>query len=293
MTQQPALFISHGAPTLAIEASPAQSYLKELGHHLERPRAIIVISAHHVCRGVAVTSDPQPETIHDFAGFPSSLYEITYPAPGAPDLAADIVDLLAISGLEARLQTRRGFDHGAWVPLSLVFPQADVPVVQLSIDMSESPLGHYRLGQALAPLRNRNILIVGSGGATHNLGAFFHGDYEHDSPPPAWVSTFADWIAARIAAGEVEAVLEAVESGPFGSRNHPSMDHIHPLFVAMGAGAGSPAAARIHQSTTYGVLAMDVYGFGEPGQIERLATTQEPAGHERPVRDTAAFEAPA
>ena len=135
----PSLFVSHGAPTLAIEPCPARAYLQTLGPKLGRPDAIVMISAHHLSRGVAVTCDPMPETIHDFDGFPSELYSITYPAPGQPNLASDIVSMLSAEGFDARLQGDRGLDHGAWVPLMVAFPRADIPIVQVSIDMMKSP----------------------------------------------------------------------------------------------------------------------------------------------------------
>ncbi len=270
MTLQPALFVSHGAPTLAITPSPAGTYLAALGAALAPPAAIIVISAHHVARGVDITVDAAPQTIHDFSGFPEALHQITYPAPGAPGLAAELSKMLGAAGFEARLQSGRGFDHGAWVPLRLMFPQAGIPVLQVSVDMAQTPHWHFRLGQALAPLLARNILIIGSGSITHNLGEFFHGGYDVDAPRPDWVDAFAGWIAQNLEAGKIDRVLDAVEAGPFGKRNHPSMDHILPLFVALGAGGPRALARQLHTSTSYGVLVMDAYGFGENMQLSQL-----------------------
>ena len=265
MTEHSSLFISHGAPTLLVEDSPARRYLSGVGKQFGNPRAILVISAHHHSRedSVAVTSGVSPETIYDFSGFPEALYQITYPAPGDPTLARQAVDRLKAAGFTAVADAKRGFDHGAWVPLHLMYPDADIPVVQVSINMQMSPRWHYDLGLALAPLRQEGILIIGSGGATHNLRAFFKGEYELDAESPEWVTTFADWLSERIEAGDVPAVLDAVESGPDGHRNHPSMDHILPLFVAMGAGGEKVKGRRLHKSSTYGVLAMDAYAFSE------------------------------
>lgn len=265
MTKYPSIFISHGAPTLLIEDSPARRYLVGLGKQFGTPKAILVISAHHLSRGdgVAVTSGVAPKTVYDFSGFPEALYQITYPAPGDPKLALLTIDRLKTAGFTAVTDPKRGFDHGAWVPLHLMYPDADIPAIQISINMQKSPQWHYDLGRALAPLRREGILIIGSGGATHNLRAFFKGEYELDAESPDWVTTFADWLSERIEAGDVPAVLDAVESGPDGHRNHPTMDHILPLFVAMGAGGEKVKGIRLHKSSTYGVLAMDAYAFSE------------------------------
>jgi len=270
MYQQPALFISHGSPTLAIDDCPARTFLRGLGGRLDRPKAIIVVSAHHVAEGVAVTSDAKPETIYDFRGFPDALYEIVYAAPGAPDLAAKVVESLKSSSFDATLEPNRGLDHGAWVPLSLMFPDANVPVVQVSIDMSQTPAWHFDVGRALAPFRDQGVLIIGSGSTTHNLGEFFDGDYDLHSDPPEWVSEFADWIAARIETGDSKAVLDAVQSGPYGQKNHPTMDHIHPMFAALGAGGDGADGLRLHESSAFGVLAMDVHGFGQADALDAL-----------------------
>lgn len=265
MTVYSSLFLSHGAPTLLIEDSPARRYLSGLGNQLGVPKAILVISAHHQSRGgsVAVSSGMAPETIYDFSGFPEALYQVTYPASGDPELAAQVISRLKAAGFAAVADANRGFDHGAWVPLHLMYPDADIPVIQISINMQKPPQWHYNLGQALAPLRCEGILIIGSGGATHNLRAFFKGEYELDAESPEWVTTFADWLSERIEAGDVSAVLDAIESGPDGYRNHPTMDHILPLFVAMGAGGEKVKGIRLHKSSTYGVLAMDAYAFSE------------------------------
>lgn len=265
MTEHPSLFLSHGAPTLLVEDSPARRYLSGLGNQLDAPEAILVISAHHHGRedSVAVTSGVAPETIYDFSGFPEALYQVTYPASGDPELAAQVTSRLKAAGFAAVADANRGFDHGAWVPLHLIYPDANIPVIQVSINMRQSPRWHYDLGLALAPLRREGVLIIGSGGATHNLRAFFKGEYELDAKSPEWVTTFADWLSERIEAGDVSAVLDAVESGPDGHRNHPTMDHILPLFVAIGAGGEQAKGITLHKSSTYGVLAMDAYAFSE------------------------------
>ncbi len=184
-----------------------------------------------------------------------------YPAPGDPALAQRIVNLLSDHGLAITADPTRGLDHGAWVPLSLIYPAADIPVVQLSIASNASPDWHYALGQALAPLRDDGVLIIGSGSITHNLRALFSTRQPIDAIAPAWVSDFTDWVADRMAAGAIDDVLDAVERAPHGRDNHPTPDHILPLFVAMGAGGEPFTAERLHHSVTYGLLAMDVYAF--------------------------------
>jgi 4,5-DOPA dioxygenase extradiol len=258
----PALFLSHGAPTLIIEPSAARTFLAGLGDLFERPKAILVISAHFNAARPTLTAAAQPDTIHDFGGFPDALYQLRYPSPGAHALAGDIANRLQSAGFDAVTDGARGLDHGAWIPLMLAYPEADIPVLQLSISMNHGPDWHYRLGQALQPLREEGVLIIGSGGATHNLRAFFTKRPSLETPPPPWVTDFAEWLADRIEAGDHAAVLAAIQTAPHGHENHPTMDHILPLFVALGAG-GAGHGKRLHQSTTYGILAMDAYSFGE------------------------------
>lgn len=250
---------------MALEPSPARDFLAGLGARLPRPRAILVVSAHHDAAyqdgRATVTASPAPPTIHDFGGFPDELFAMRYPAPGDPVLAQRVVDLLAGHGLAVTVDSDRGLDHGAWVPLSLIYPDADIPVVQLSIASNASPEWHHALGQALAPLRDEEVLIVGSGSITHNLRALFSARLPIDAPTPAWVTDFTDWVADRMAAGAIDDVLNSVERAPHGRDNHPTADHILPLFVAMGAGGTAFHAERLHHSVTYGLLAMDVYAF--------------------------------
>ncbi|MBL9068410.1 MAG: dioxygenase [Sphingopyxis sp.] len=265
----PSLFLSHGSPMMALEPSPARDFLAGLGAQLPRPRAILIVSAHHDAAfeggRATVTASAAPPTIHDFGGFPDELFAMRYPAPGDPALARRIADRLADHGLTVAIDPDRGLDHGAWVPLSVIYPDADLPVVQLSIASNASPEWHYALGQALAPLRDEGVLIIGSGSITHNLRAFFTTCPPIAAPAPAWVSDFTAWIADRMEVNAIDDVLHAVDRAPHGRDNHPTPDHILPLFVAMGAGADGESlrARRLHASTTYAVLAMDVYAFGE------------------------------
>jgi len=255
----PALFVSHGAPTLPIEASPARDFLAGLGKSLGRPKAILAVSAHWEAGEVAVSAAERPETIHDFFGFPQELYRMAYAAPGAPDLASRVARLLGEKGIPTHVHPTRGLDHGAWVPLLLMYPDADIPVTQLTVQPSLGTLHHLHLGEALRPLRDEGVLILGSGGATHNLREF--GRHRRDAPPPAWVTGFQEWLATTIEGGKTDDFLHYRERGPDAARNHPSEEHFLPIYAAAGAGDPGVAGRRIHRSHTFGILAMDAYRF--------------------------------
>jgi len=262
----PALFVSHGAPTLAVEDGAAHRFLAGLGGRLGTPKAILVVSAHFEASVPTVTSARQPETIHDFGGFPAELYRLIYPAPGSPALAASVAELLGEAGRPARTDPSRGLDHGAWVPLMLMYPDADVPVVQLSIDARRGAGYHYALGELLRPLRDQGVLIMGSGGATHNLSLFLGA--QHDDPPPDWVRAFSDWVAEAIAEDRREDLIDYRSQGPYAVDNHPSEEHFLPLLTALGAAAPGEINLRLHTSHTYGILMMDAYVFGAGGGIQ-------------------------
>lgn len=259
----PALFVSHGAPTLAVEDGAARRFLAELGGRLGKPQAIVMISAHFEAPVPTVTSGSRPETIHDFGGFPRELYEIVYPAPGSPSLAESVAGLLEDSGWPHRSDPSRGLDHGAWVPLMLMYPEADIPVVQLSIDPGRGADYHYRLGELLRPLRDEGVLIIGSGGATHNLRLFFGA--HHDDPPPDWVRAFSDWVSDAVADDRRDDLIQYRSRGPHAANNHPTEEHYLPLLAALGASEPGETNTRIHTSHTYGVLMMDSYLFGAQG----------------------------
>lgn len=255
---QPSLFLSHGSPALILQDTPAKTFLSELGSQLVRPDAIVVVSAHWETPApiVGITQSAQPETIYDFYGFPRALYEMDYPASGAPKLAEQIQSLLSEQSIDARLHPSRGLDHGAWSPLKLVYPEADIPVVQVSIPRSV-PIGFYwRLGRALRPLRAQNVLIVGSGAATHNLN-YFNPSMGVQQPVMPMAQQFIDWLTASVEAGD-QSALENYLQAPFGRENHPTPDHYVPLLVA--AGAAHEAKGRVlHDSIEYGFLSMAAY----------------------------------
>lgn len=259
MSAFPAVFVSHGAPTLALEPGTTRDFLRGLGLSLGRPSAILAVSAHWETAQPAVSTAPAPETVHDFYGFPEALYRIRYPAPGAPDLARRAARLLADAGIAADLVPDRGLDHGAWVPLGLMYPAADVPVTQLAVQPRLGPAHHARIGAALRPLRDDGVLLLGSGSVTHNLGEF--GGHGYDAPPPQWVSGFNDWLADALVEGRAEDLIAYRALAPHAARNHPTEEHLLPLFVAMGAATPGTPARRVHEAYTYGVIGMDAYRF--------------------------------
>lgn len=255
MTTLPSLFISHGAPDLVLHDQPASRFLRELGRSLPRPRAIVVATAHWTTAAVAVEAGAHPETIHDFGGFAPELYAMRYPALGDPALAGRIAGLLQAAGIAAGT-AERGFDHGVWSPLAMIYPDAGIPVVALSVQPRLDGAHHLAVGAALAGLRSEGVLIVGSGAATHNLGEIGPGD-----EAPDWVAAYDDWLTARAEAGDAQALAGWRQHGPQARRNHPTPEHWLPLLVAMGAGGG--AAGRVlHRSTTWGVLRMTMLAFG-------------------------------
>jgi len=255
----PAIFVSHGAPTLPMETSAAREFLAGLGTTLGKPEAVVVVSAHWESGEAAVSTVDRPDTIHDFYGFPDELYRLKYPAPGAPQLASRVSKLLDAKGVPTHLHPTRGLDHGAWVPLLLMYPDADIPVTQLTVQPEQGTAHHFQLGETLRPLRDEGVLILGSGGATHNLNEF--GRHRRDAPPPEWVTTFQEWLARTIESGSKDDFLLYREAGPHAARNHPSEEHFLPLFAAAGAGDPAIAGRRIHRSHSYGILAMDAYRF--------------------------------
>ena len=245
---------------LAIQKSPAHEFLSKLGATLPRPKAILVVSAHwESVAELAVSTTAHPETIHDFGGFPRALFEIQYPVPGAPEAAARAAALLQQQGFAVKADITRGLDHGAWVPLRLMYPQADMPATQLSVRRDVTPAEHVQIGRALSQLRDEGVLVIGSGSLTHNLSEFR--GQSIDATVPAWVSDFDVWMKDRLQLGDLESLVNSRTQAPFAVRNHPTAEHLSPLFVAMGAAGESAKATCLHSSYEYGILAMDVFAF--------------------------------
>ena len=258
MSRLPTLFLSHGSPMNAAMRTPSSDAWAGLGRTLPRPRAVLVASAHWETTVPMLTGNAKPETIHDFGGFPEELYRIRYTAPGAPELAAEAVALLKGAGITAGVNGCRGLDHGAWVPLRWMYPDADMPVVQLSLQPELGPARHVELGRALGALADEGVLIVGSGHATHNLGDWMAGRGRKEPLP--YAQAFADWLHERLAAHDTAALVDYRARAPEAARAHPSEEHFLPLLVAWGA-AGDDA--RVERSSTGfdGALVNDSYVF--------------------------------
>ena len=263
------LFISHGAPSLVIEPGKTGQLLSTLGASLPLPKAILAVSAHWDTSIAKVSNALKPTTIHDFSGFPKAMYDIQYPAYGSPTLAERVTQLLEKADIAIQ-QENRGLDHGAWVPLKLMFPDADIPVAQLSIqsksfknttltsgESQSSPItnAHYALGKAISELQDENIMILCSGAITHNLQDFFSAKIDVEALD--YVAQFADWMGERILTNDIDALINYRKQSQFAQRAHPSEDHLLPLFVALGSAKGQPV--RYQPETTYGILAMDTY----------------------------------
>ncbi|HNI23128.1 MAG TPA: class III extradiol ring-cleavage dioxygenase [Plasticicumulans sp.] len=255
----PTLFLSHGSPMLSLLEAPARDFLEALGPELPRPRAILVASAHWETAQPSVNAVERNETIHDFYGFPQALFELRYPAPGSPALAARVADLLHEAGLPCRSDARRGLDHGAWSVLRLMYPDADIPVVQVSLQRGPGPAHHLELGRALAPLRHEGVLVIGSGSFTHDLRRFR--GQPIDAPDAPDIAPFCEWMDTALREGRTADLLGYRQRAPYALAQHPSEEHLLPLFVALGAAGPAARARRLHASNTYGMLRMDAYAF--------------------------------
>lgn len=255
MAALPVLFLSHGSPMHALHAGAAGEAWSALAAKLPRPRAILIASAHWETDVPELTGAARPETIHDFYGFPQPLYQIRYPAPGAPEVAARAQALLEKAGFTAAVDAHRGLDHGAWSPLLHMYPDAAIPVVQISVQTALGPRHHVALGRVLAPLSDEGILIIGSGHMTHNLR-----DRRADAAQPLpYAVEFQAWVDARIRARNLDALAEYRTQSPHGTRAHPTDEHFLPLFVALGAAGPAYQAERVYDEIETGALAMDAY----------------------------------
>ena len=258
MTRLPTVFVSHGAPTFALEPGLAGPQLSALGRALPRPKAVLIVSPHWMTPHAKVGLSERPATIHDFGGFPQPLYEISYPATGHPDLAQRTLEVLQRAGWTAHGDERRGLDHGAWVPLLYLYPAADVPVFQVSLPATLDSAGAWAFGQALAPLADEGVLIVGSGSLTHNLHEFraAHGTEE------TYATDFVAWVREAVQQGDGARLQRTLELAPHVQRAHPTTEHFLPLLVAAGAAGDAGPARVIDGGITHGVLSMDAFVFG-------------------------------
>ena len=254
----PVIFVSHGAPTLAIEPGLIGPRLTALGAQLQGIKAVLVVSPHWQTKGVRVMQTGQPETVYDFGGFPKSLYSLKYPAPGQPELAGVAARLLEQAGYDVTLDSRQGFDHGAWVPLLFLLPQATVPVFQVSMPHDLTTQQALELGRALAPMRAQGVLILASGSLTHNLYEF----RQHTTEPASYVNEFVAWVNAAVSANAVNAVARYRTEAPHAERAHPTEEHFLPLLVALGAQGEGDAVQPIEGGIRHGVLSMDAFVWG-------------------------------
>ena len=260
----PSLFLSHGSPMLAVEPGRTGPLLRSLGETLPRPKAIVIMSPHWTTQTPRVGNLLKQRVIHDFGGFPPALYELDYPAAGAPALAERIIGMLGKAGLSAQADAIWGPDHGAWVPLRYVYPQADIPVLQLSMQPQQPASYHYRIGQLLAPLAREGVLLIGSGSFTHNLRELrrseMDGKTDGDSAPHTL--EFLHWFLEKMQAGDLEAMFNYRQLAPHAVRVHPSDEHLLTLFFAMGAADDWTRLVHFDSGTTYHSLRMDSFAFG-------------------------------
>jgi len=263
LTRFPPLFLSHGSPTLYAEhASPSYRALASLLDTLGvgRPRAVVVVSAHWEEPTVSITASATPQQIYDFYGFPREYYEFVYPAKGDPALADRVLHMLQDAGVPARLEPERGLDHGTWSPLAIVLPKADVPIIQVSLQRNLDLAFHTRVGRALAPLQDEGVLLVGSGGATHNLGAIFQRvPYNNTSWAARFDTKLRDILVGK-AGPEREAALAQLLQDPDADLAHPTKEHLAPVYFAIGAGWERPAR-QLHANMIMGSLSMAMYAF--------------------------------
>jgi len=250
----PGLFISHGSPMLALNPEQVGPALHRLSLNLPEPKAIVVMSAHWESQALEVSTSARPETWHDFRGFPAELYDIHYPAAGAPQLAEQIIQLFADAGIPAHANSTRPRDHGVWMPLLHMYPDAHIPVIEISLPMNLTAQQIYQIGQTLAPLREQQILLIGSGSITHNLAEL---SWQANADVPEWASRFRNTVVSHLTHQNYDAVLDW-SNLPFAKRNHPTLEHFAPLFFAMGTGSRFNI---VHSSFSMGSLGMDIYRF--------------------------------
>lgn len=246
--RSPVGFLAHGAPTLALDAERGADF-RRWGEALGKPRALLVVSAHWEGAPVTIGTTEQRELMYDFYGFPAALYEVRYPSPGASELGERVAGLL---GASVRSEPTRALDHGVWVPLVHMFPEADVPVLQISMPSALGSKALFALGQRLAPLRDEGVLILGSGNLTHNLRRL---DWRGSGGTPAWASEFDSWIADVLVRRDFDTLIDYRSKAPALAENHPTEEHLQPVLVVAGAAATGEAPVSFPvQGFEYGSL---------------------------------------
>lgn len=277
----PALFLSHGSPMIALEPGPAGAFMQRLGPAIEaafgRPRAILAISPHTATRQPVLLAGARHEAVHDFGGFDAALYRMRYDAPGAPGLADAVQHRLDAAGIGVLRADEGGLDHGIWVPLRYLWPDATVPVLPLALVPFMTPAQLFELGRQLAPLREEGVLVLATGSITHNLRLVAEGGRRNDLPERPESAAFRAWMHERAAAGDWEALFDYRRQAPHAAFMHPTDEHLLPFYVAAGAGGRDAPPLRLHESVTYGVLGMDAYGFGAEAARLQQALAAQPA----------------
>ncbi|MBV8464617.1 MAG: dioxygenase [Burkholderiales bacterium] len=256
----PTLFVSHGSPMLAKDPGATGAAWQRMAAELPKPRAIVIASAHWMTQYPVVSTATAPVTIHDFYGFPESLYRLGYEAHGAPAVAEQVAARIHAAGMRVGVDPARGLDHGAWVPLRSMYPQADVPVFQLAIQPRETPGHHYQVGRALAGLGEEGVLVLASGSMTHNLRDL-QPNLADGTAGNDYVTAFAEWMHEKLLGRDIGALLDYRRRAPHAQCAHPTDEHLLPLYVALGAAGDNVDALRWHQDITAGGLSMDAYRF--------------------------------
>jgi 4,5-DOPA dioxygenase extradiol len=257
----PALFVSHGAPTAALDDDDYTRSLARWAQARPRPRAVVVLSAHAEAHGpVRVNAAREPGLIYDFYGFPPALYDLRYPAPGAPDLAHEIASLFAEAGLEPVLDGRRGWDHGVWVPMRILYPEADVPIVELSLPVPRTAGLLLRMGSVLLPLRDRGLLLFGSGGIVHNLRQL----RADGAVPEPWAAAFDGWINEKLGGLDVDALQDYRDLAPQAALAVPTSEHFDPLFFVLGARSPHDRIEDVYAGFRYGTLSLRSFALAAP-----------------------------
>jgi 4,5-DOPA dioxygenase extradiol len=260
MAPFPALFVAHGAPSIALEEDDYTRALRGFASGLPAPTAIVMVSAHWEAPGpVRVNVNPRPPLIYDFSGFPDALYRLTYPAPGAPELGREVAGLLAAAGLSPALEASRGWDHGLWIPLRIAFPEARTPVVEVSLPVPREPEALLAVGQALAPLRERGVLLLGSGGIVHNLGRL---RFDHKAAPAEdWARAFDEWMRECLHHMDIEAIKAYRRTAPRAALAVPTSEHFDPTFFVLGSRAPDDGVATVYEGWHYGSLSMRTFAL--------------------------------
>lgn len=260
------LFLSHGSPMTALEPREAGAFMQALGRQIDerfgRPRALLMVSAHTSARMPVLLAGARHQAIYDFGGFDPKLQTLRYDAPGAPQLAGQVHGLLEQAGIEVARVDQGGLDHGIWVPLRYMYPEANIPVLPLAFVPTQSPARQFALGEALGQLAADGVQIIGSGSITHNLRKVFMGNPAIDAEEIEPSAAFRNWMVERGAARDWEALLDYRRQAPHALDMHPTDEHLLPWYVAAGAAGREAAPRRIHASLTFGCLGMDAFAFG-------------------------------